>query len=195
MIATAAAQAAALAGIDPDAINFTAVLALVAAHVMADACRPHRGRRPTSANNPLGRLHTDILAHPTNRTGRNRTSGRTAAERRTRHTEEAAYTITITPSNPLKPDKVPEVKGSGQHTHRRYLTRSPLTRTHRPPPRDDRRPPSHQHHRHISTSASRRRPAAAGQPPQARPRSRRDHAASSRQAAARGWVTGRQRRP
>ena len=100
MVATVAARAAALAGIDPDAISFTAVLGLVRAHLQADTCCPHCGRRPaSSASDPLARLLADVIAHPPNRTGRKRTSGRTPAERRTRHTEDAAYTIAITPSN------------------------------------------------------------------------------------------------
>jgi hypothetical protein len=99
MIATLAARAAALAGIDPDAISFTAVLSLVRAHVQADARCPRCGRRPASAGGPLAGLLAGILACPRNRTGRKRTSGRTPAERRTRHTENATYTITITPSN------------------------------------------------------------------------------------------------
>ncbi len=105
MIATVAARAAALAGIDPDAISFTAVLGLVRAHLQADTCCPHCGRRPASADGPLARLLADVIAHPQNRTGRKRTSGRTPAERRTRHTEEATYTITITPSNLPKRDQ------------------------------------------------------------------------------------------
>ena len=48
---------------------------------------------------PLARLLAGVIAHPRNRAGRKRTSGRTPAERRTRHTEETSYTITITPSN------------------------------------------------------------------------------------------------
>ena len=100
MVATVAARAAALAGIDPDAISFTAVLGLVRAHLQADTCCPHCGRRPaSSAGDPLARLLADVIAHPPNRTGRKRTSGRTPAERRTRHTEDATYTIAITPSN------------------------------------------------------------------------------------------------
>ena len=100
MVATVAARAAALAGIDPDAISFTAVLGLVRAHLQADTCCPHCGRRPaSSASDPLARLLADVIAHPPNRTGRKRTSGRTPAERRTRHTEDATYTIAITPSN------------------------------------------------------------------------------------------------
>jgi len=96
MIATLAARAAALAGIDPDEISFTAVLGLVRAHLQADTCCPHCGRRP---DDPLALLLAGVLACPRNRTGRKRTSGRTPAERRTRRTEEATYTITITPSN------------------------------------------------------------------------------------------------
>ncbi len=76
-----------------------AALFLVRAHVMADVCCRHCGRRPTSANDPLTPLLAGILAQPRNRIGRSRTSGRTAAERRTRHTDEATYTITIAPSN------------------------------------------------------------------------------------------------
>jgi hypothetical protein len=102
MIATLAARAAALAGIDPDEISFTAVLGLVRAHVHADTRCPHCGRHP---RDPLGRLLADVIAHPRNRAGRKRTSGRTPAERRTRHTEEAMHTITITPSNLPQWDK------------------------------------------------------------------------------------------
>ena len=96
MIATMAARAAALAGIDPDEISFTAVLGPVRAHVHADTRCPHCGRRP---DDPLARLLAGVIACPRNRAGRKRTSGRTPAERRARHTEEADYTITITPSN------------------------------------------------------------------------------------------------
>jgi hypothetical protein len=52
MIATLAARAAALAGIDPGAISFTAVLGLVRAHLQADARCPHCGRRPASVGDP-----------------------------------------------------------------------------------------------------------------------------------------------
>lgn len=105
MIATLTAKAAALAGIDPDAISFTAVLGLVRARVQAGTRCPHRGRHPAGAGDPLARLLADVIACPRNRTGRNRTSGRSPAERRTRHTEEANYTITITPSNLPKWDQ------------------------------------------------------------------------------------------
>ena len=98
MIATLAARAAALAGIDPGqiSVSFTAVLGLVRAHVHAGTRCPHCGRRP---DGPLARLLAGVIAHPRIRAGRKRTSGRTPAERRTRHTEETSYTITITPSN------------------------------------------------------------------------------------------------
>jgi hypothetical protein len=56
----------------------------------------HCGKPPAG---PLGQLIDDVTAHPRHRPGRKRTSGRTAAERRSRPTEDATYTITITPSN------------------------------------------------------------------------------------------------
>ena len=77
-------------------LSFTAVLSMVRAGIYGDTCCEHCGRRP---KNPLGRLIAGIIDHPRNRTGRTRTSGRTTAERRVRHTEDATYTITITPSN------------------------------------------------------------------------------------------------
>lgn len=104
MIATLAARAAAQAGTDPDAVSFTAVLSLVRAGILGDTCCEHCGKRPSD---PLGRLTSAVTAHPGNRTGRTRTSGRTAAERRTRHTEDATYTITIAPSNLPKTDETP----------------------------------------------------------------------------------------
>jgi hypothetical protein len=57
---------------------------------------------------PLASPNTAILALPRHRPGRQRTSGRTAAERRTRHTEEVTYTIDITKSNLPKWDTTPE---------------------------------------------------------------------------------------
>ena len=76
------ATAAALAGIDPDLIPFIAVLGLVRAHVTADACCRHCGQRPPGAGDPLAGLLAAILARPRHRAGRQRTSDRTAAERR-----------------------------------------------------------------------------------------------------------------
>ncbi|MGH3215591.1 MAG: hypothetical protein ACRDL9_13590, partial [Trebonia sp.] len=96
LTATAAARAAGSAGLDPGLIPFTAVLGLVRSHVAADARCRHCGHRPGS---PLTSLNAAILALPRHRPGRQRTSGRTAAERRTRHTEEVTYTIDITESN------------------------------------------------------------------------------------------------
>src|SRR6266571_4740107 len=106
--ATAAARAAGSAGIDPGLILFTAVLGLVRAHVTADAPCRHCGHRPASADAPLGSLDAAILALPRHRPGRQRTSGRTAAERRKRHTEEVTYTIDITKSNLPQWDISPE---------------------------------------------------------------------------------------
>ena len=105
MIATLAARAAALAGIDPDLISFTAVLVLVRAGIHADTCCGHCGRATRAT--PSASSSTDVIAHPATGPGRKRTSGRTAAERRVRHTEEATYTITITPSNLPRWDKSP----------------------------------------------------------------------------------------
>jgi hypothetical protein len=108
MTATAAARAAALAGTDPDLIPFTAVLGLIRAHVAADTCCRHCGHRPAGPGDPLASLTAAILARPRHRPGRQRTSGRTPAERRTRHTEEVTYTIDITTSNLPQWDTSPE---------------------------------------------------------------------------------------
>ena len=107
-MATAAARAAAEAGTDPRLIPFTAVLGLVRAHVAADVRCRHCGHRPAGPMRPLSVLTSAIIALPRHRPGRQRTSGRTAAERRTRHTEEVAYTIDITKSNLPKWDTLPE---------------------------------------------------------------------------------------
>lgn len=108
MVATAAARTAGSAGLDPGLIPFTAVLALVRAHVAADTPCRHCGHRPASPDAPLTSLDAAILALPRHRPGRRRTSGRTAAERRTRRTEEVTYTIDITKSNLPKWDTTPE---------------------------------------------------------------------------------------
>src|SRR5207302_9882111 len=91
--AAATARAAATAAIDPGLIPFTAVLGLIRSHVTADTPCRHCGHGPTSANDPLAGLTSAVLALPRHRPGRQRTSGRTAAERRARHTEEVTYTI------------------------------------------------------------------------------------------------------
>lgn len=105
MAAAAAARAAALAGTSPGLIPFTAVLALIRGHVTADTCCQHCGRRPAD---PLAGPLAAILAQPRHRDARQRTSGRTPAERRTRHTEEVDYTIEITKSNLPQWDENPE---------------------------------------------------------------------------------------
>jgi hypothetical protein len=106
--ATAAARAAGPAGIDPGLIPFTAVPGLVRSHVAADAHCRHCGHRPGPADAPLASLDAAILALPRHRPRRQRTSGRTAAERRTRHTEEVTCTIDITKSNLPEWDTTPK---------------------------------------------------------------------------------------
>ena len=96
MIAAVAARAAALAGIDPGLIPFTAVLSLARAAIHAGTPCRHCGKLPAD---PPGQLIDAVTGLPRHRPGRNRTSGRTKAERRARPTEEVTYTITITPSN------------------------------------------------------------------------------------------------
>jgi len=108
MTATATARAAAQAGTDPDRIPFTAVLSLILGHVTSDTRCRHCGHRPSGPGDPLAGLLTAILAQPQHRPGRQRTSGRTAAERRTRHTEDVDYTIDITKSNLPQWDITPE---------------------------------------------------------------------------------------
>ncbi len=93
----AAARAAALAGTDPGLIPFTAVLALIIGHVTADTCCRHCGRRPGSPRDPLADLLAAILALPRHRDGRQRTSGRTTAERRPNATQDTPKKST-TPS-------------------------------------------------------------------------------------------------
>jgi hypothetical protein len=107
MIAGLAARAARAAGLPPGQITFTAVLSLARAAITADTCCPHCGKRPASANAPLAGLGAAILALPPGRADRRRTSGRTAAERRTWTSEPADYTITIIPSNLPKADVSP----------------------------------------------------------------------------------------
>ena len=107
MTATLAARAAGQAGLDPDLIPFTAVLALIRSHVIADTCCPHCGKRPASGNDPITLLLSQILAQPVHRDRPERTSGRTALQRQNWHTEEVRYTITIVPSNLPKTEICP----------------------------------------------------------------------------------------
>jgi hypothetical protein len=107
MIAGLAARAAATAGLAPGQVCFTAVLSLARAAVTADTCCPHCGKRPTSENAPTADLDAAIADLPPGRAGRQRTSGRTAAERRKQTCEPVDYTLTITPSNLPKADISP----------------------------------------------------------------------------------------
>ena len=104
MIAGLAARAAATAGLAPGQVTFTAVLSLARAAITADTCCPHCHKRPNSENAPLAGLDAAIAALPPGRTGRQRTSGRTTAERRTWTSGPAEYTLTIVPSNLPKTD-------------------------------------------------------------------------------------------
>ncbi len=107
MIASLAARAAATAGLSPGEICFTAVLSLTRAAITSDACCPHCHNRLTRGDAPLAALGAAILAVPPGRAGRQRTSGRTAAERRKWISEPADYTLTIVPSNLPKTDVSP----------------------------------------------------------------------------------------
>jgi hypothetical protein len=97
VIAGLAARAAATAGLAPGEITFTAVLSLARAAITAGTCCPHCHKRPNSANAPTARLDAAIAALPPSRADRQRTSGRTPAERRTWTSEPAEYTLTIVP--------------------------------------------------------------------------------------------------
>jgi hypothetical protein len=81
------------------------IAATAAARAAAEAPCQHCGHRPDS---PLASLNTAILALPRHRPGRQRTSGRTTAEPRTRRTEEVTHTIDITKSNLPKWDTTPK---------------------------------------------------------------------------------------
>ena len=107
MIAGLAARAAATAGLAPGQITFTAVLSLARAAITASTCCPHCHKRPASQNAPLAGLDATIAALPPGRAGRQRTSGRTAAERRKWISEPADYTLTIVSSNLPKTDVSP----------------------------------------------------------------------------------------
>jgi len=108
MVATAAARAAAEARTSPRLIPFAPVLALIRDRVAADACCPHCGHRAASTEDQVKALIAEIIALPRHRAGRQRTSGRTAAERRNGHTEEVTYTISIEKSNLPEWDTTPK---------------------------------------------------------------------------------------
>ena len=99
MAATAVARAAVQARTDPKLIPFAPALALIRDRVAADACCLRCGLRAVSANAQLSTLVGDIARLPRHRPGRQRTSPRTAAERRNGNTENVSYTITIEKSN------------------------------------------------------------------------------------------------
>jgi hypothetical protein len=75
------------------------VLSLARAAVTAGACCPYCGKRPASANGSLAGLTAGIAALPPGRTGRRRTSGRAAIQRRTWISGAAGYALAIVPSN------------------------------------------------------------------------------------------------
>ena len=85
-------------GVDPDEISFVAVLRLTRTHLGTDTACRHCGRTPHDGT-PDEALITAIAAHPRNRAGRQRTSPRTKAQRRTAGTRDVTYTIKIVPSN------------------------------------------------------------------------------------------------
>jgi hypothetical protein len=69
-------------GVDPDEISFVAVLRHTRARLEAEA-RHCRCTRPGDSSDAVEALTTAVAAHPRNRTGRQRTSPRTASQRRT----------------------------------------------------------------------------------------------------------------
>jgi hypothetical protein len=79
-------------GVDPDAISFVAVVRLTRTHA-APACGCANLSQSTQA------LTAAIVAHPTQRMGRQRTSPRTAQERRTEQTRSVTYMINTVTSN------------------------------------------------------------------------------------------------
>jgi transposase IS4-like protein/DDE family transposase len=97
-----AAEVAAMEGIDPDEISFVAVLRIVR-DAVAGAATPCRNCGNPGPGGPDA-LTGAITAAPRNRTGRNRTSPRTARQRQTGHGSKATYTIEIVTSNLPKTD-------------------------------------------------------------------------------------------
>jgi hypothetical protein len=66
------------------------------------------GHRPAAAKDQASALIAEIAALPRHRPGRQRTSGRTAAERRDGHTEDVLCTISIEKSSLPEWDATPE---------------------------------------------------------------------------------------
>jgi hypothetical protein len=81
-------------GIDPHQISFTTVLRAVRDHLTNPAPCPGCGHHRDQAD-----LTAAIAAGPRTRTGRKRTAPRTAKDRKTEHTRNVVYTITINESN------------------------------------------------------------------------------------------------
>jgi hypothetical protein len=81
-------------GIDPHQISFTTVLRAVRDHLTSQTPCPGCGHHRDQAG-----LTAAITAGPRTRTGRQRTAPRTAKDRKTQHTRNVVYTITITESN------------------------------------------------------------------------------------------------
>jgi hypothetical protein len=95
-LARLAVTAAVILDVDPDEINFAAVLALTRANATTDPACIQCGHRP---DNPVHDLVTAIAAQPRNRTTRQRTSPRTKTQRQTERTRDVTYTITIVTPN------------------------------------------------------------------------------------------------
>src|SRR6266581_109337 len=93
-----AVHAAVSLGVDPDEISFVAVLRLTRTHLSTSTYCRHC-TKPSNDGDPTEALVSAIAAHPRNRTGRQRTSPRTARQRRTERTRDVTYTINIVPSN------------------------------------------------------------------------------------------------
>ncbi|MEO6089177.1 MAG: hypothetical protein ABIQ18_39300 [Umezawaea sp.] len=91
-----ATRTAVSVGVDPDEISFVAVLRLARTRWgVTQGCGGCGGVSVGSVEALVGA----IAAHPRNRTGRHRTSPRTASQRRTERTRDVSYTIAIVPSN------------------------------------------------------------------------------------------------
>jgi len=91
-----AVAAAVVLDVDPDEINFAAVVTLA-----RTATQPGCTRCGHATDNPAQDLITAITAQPRNRTDRQRTSPRTTTQRHTERTRNVSYTITIvTPDLP-----------------------------------------------------------------------------------------------